>query len=373
MFQKLAPVMILAALLPLASLAQTAATPASKAGTDQLLQQLIERIQTLENRVRELETAPSNQPSQPQTSTQPPLPELSEQERREQERLVRTAFQQTLIERSGLLLPAGTVDIEPSLVYTHSSSDNIVIDGFTILPVLVVGDIVSERIKRNQVTAAMTTRIGLPWHSQLDVRIPYSFIEDRRFTADNEDTSDSSRGVGDISIGLSHQLIYGEDGSPDILGSLRWKTTTGRGPFDTTASHPIALGTGYDTVSFGLTAAKVVDPLVYFGGINYGWSLSTRQTAGRLNPGDSIGFSLGTAIALNLTSSLSFSYDQQFVDRSKLDGEPIPGTYLTTGTFTIGGAVAVSNTKSADISLGIGVTEDAPDVLFGVTLPIRFR
>ena len=356
--------------LPTAVLAQ-GETPVPTDETGQLIQQMIERIDRLEHRIRELESNPT--PAPMPSSAVTALPELSEQQRREQERLVRTAFQQTLIERSGLLLPAGTVDLEPSLVYTHSSSDNIVIDGFTVLPVLVVGDIISERIKRNQVTAALTGRIGLPWDSQLDIRIPYSFVEERRFTADNEDTSDSSLGAGDISIGLSHQLIYGQGGSPDILGSLRWKTTSGRGPFDTTPGQPVALGSGYNTLSLAFTAAKVVDPVVYFGGINYGWSLATNESAGRLNPGDSIGLSLGTAIALNLTSSLSFSYDQQFVERSELDGEPIPGTYLTPGTFTVGSAVAVSDTKTADISLGIGVTEDAPDVAFALSMPIRFR
>ncbi|MDF0751011.1 transporter [Marinobacter sp. 71-i] len=343
---------------------------------NRLIEQLNRKILLLEQRVSDIEQSRPDAAvgqSDGTPAQAPPLPELSQEEQREQERLVRTAFQQTLIERSGLLLPPGTVDVEPSLSYAHSSADNIVIDGFTILPVLVVGDIVSERVKRNQTTAALTTRIGLPWDSQLDVRIPYGYSEERRFSADNEETISSADGLGDISLGISHQLLYGEGSWPDILASLRWKSTSGRSPFDVTERNPIALGSGYDSINLGLTGVKVVDPLVYFGGANYSWNLSTREDAGRFEPGNSIGFSLGTAIALNLTSSLSFAYDQQFTERSRLDGEAVPGSYLTTGTFSVGGSFAISNSQTADISLGIGVTEDSPDVQIGASMPLRFR
>lgn len=342
---------------------------------NQIINRLKQTIQQLEKRMSRLESARFEAASIQETQTpgKENLPDISEQEHREQERLVRTAFQQTLIDRSGLLLPAGMMDLAPSLKYSHSSADNIVIDGFTIFPVLVVGDIVSERIKRNQATAAVTARIGLPWDSQLDIHIPYGYSEVRKFSADNNDTTTSTHGLGDITIGLSHQLLYGSGGSPDILGSLRWKTTSGRGPFDTSVSNPIATGSGYDSVNLGFTGVKVVDPLVYFGGINYSWNQSTNEVAGHFNPGNSVGFSLGIAIALNLTGSLSFVYDQQFTERSELDDEPIPGSYLTTGVFSIGGSFAISDTKTADVSLGIGVTEDSPDAQIGVSMPIRFR
>ena len=73
----------------------------------------------------------------------------------------------------------------------------------------------------------------------------------------------------------------------------------------------------------------MVDPVVYFLGFNYGFNLPTSESIGRYNPGDSYGLNLGMAIALNLSSSLSFSYDQKYTSRSRLNGEDIPGSYLT--------------------------------------------
>lgn len=343
-----------------------------------LIERLATRVRELEGRVANLERPqPAAAPGQSQVAvedlTGAASLELTEEERREQERLIRTAFQSTLIERSGLLLPPKTVDVETALNYTHSSADNILIDGFSILPVLVVGDIVSEKVQREITTAAFTLRAGLPWDAQIDVRIPYGYYQQRSFQADNTETSEHDWGLGDVTIGLSRQFLRGAGPWPDLLGSVRWKTTSGRSPFEVSDNNPVALGSGYDSVNFGVTGVKVIDPVVYFGSVNYSANLATSEEIGRFDPGNSIGFSLGMAIALNLNSSLSFSYDQQFTRRSRLNGEEVPGSYLTTGTFTVGGSIAMSDSLTADLSLGIGVTEDSPDILLGASLPLRLR
>ncbi|MDZ7670106.1 MAG: hypothetical protein U5Q16_12035 [Gammaproteobacteria bacterium] len=343
-----------------------------------LIERLATRVEELEARVADLEQP---EPAGPGTASRVAVDDLtdaaalqlSEEERREQERLIRTAFQSTLIERSGLLLPPKTVDVETSLNYTHSSADNILIDGFSILPVLVVGDIVSEKVEREITTAALTLRAGLPWDTQVDVRVPYGYYQQRSFQADSTETGEHDWGLGDVTIGLSHQFLRGAGPWPDLLGSVRWKTTSGRSPFEVSDNNPVALGSGYDSVNFGITGVKVIDPVVYFGAVNYSANLATSEDIGRFNPGNSIGFSLGMAIALNLNSSLSFSYDQQFTQRSRLDGQEVPGSYLTTGTFTVGGSIAISDSLTADLSLGIGVTEDSPDIQLGASLPLRLR
>lgn len=361
----------------------------STAPSAEALQQIIDRqnafIERLASRVEELEARVAHLeqpgPDRPDAASQVAVEDLtdaaalqlSEEERREQERLIRTAFQSTLIERSGLLLPPKTVDVETSLNYTHSSADNILIDGFSILPVLVVGDIVSEKVEREITTAALTLRAGLPWDTQVDVRVPYGYYQQRSFQADNSETGEHDWGLGDVTVGLSHQFLRGAGPWPDLLGSVRWKTTSGRSPFEVSDNNPVALGSGYDSVNFGITGVKVIDPVVYFGAINYSANLATSEDIGRFDPGNSIGFSLGMAIALNLNSSLSFSYDQQFTQRSRLDGQEVPGSYLTTGTFTVGGSIAISDSLTADLSLGIGVTEDSPDIQLGASLPLRLR
>ncbi len=299
--------------------------------------------------------------------------ELTEDERREQERLVRAALQRTLIDRGGLLLPRGTIEIQPSIVYLHSSAENIVIDGFTILPVLVIGDIVSERVQRNLSQLATTFRFGLPWDSQLEIRLPYSHHRTRSFSADNMEVTTSASGLGDIDFGFSRQLLRSKGLWPDLLASLRWKTTSGTSPFDIDPETALPTGTGYDALNLAVTAVKVVDPVVYFGSLSYSRNYSRNELIGHFDPGDTLGFSLGMAIALNLNNSLSFSYDQQSTRRSSVDGIVVPGSYLTTGVFTVGTSFAISDNLTTDLSLGLGVTADSPDVQLGVSFPIRWR
>lgn len=346
-----------------------------------LIQQLMLRVEALEQsidaaegRAMEAESPaaasdvdPEARPVDPAASGQP---EISQPE---QERLVRSAFERTLIERRGLLLPPGTVDVEPSLTYTHTSAENIVIDGFTILPVLVVGDIVSETVRRETVQGALTTRVGLPWDAQLDLRVPWVHQRRRTVTADNDETDDSLNGLGDITIGVSRQLTHSDGVWPDFLGNLRWKTRTGDGPFDVSDDTALATGTGYDSVTASLTGVKVVDPVVYFGSASYSYNVARDEEIGRFDPGDSVGFSLGMALALNLSTSLSFAYDQQFTEESELDGEDIVGSYQTSGVFSVGAAHTVSDEMTVDLSIGIGVTTDAPDVQIGIAVPLRWR
>ena len=345
-----------------------------------LIRELSDRIAVLEARVGSLEGDAID--AVPVAVAEPPVvvaaaaaeaPELSEAERREQERLVRAAFQQTLIERGGLLLPKGAIDLEPSAGYLISSSENIVIDGFTIYPVLVVGDIVSERVQREFVQVAATARFGLPWRSQIDVRLPFSYHQQRRHSADNDERRVSGSGFGDVDIGFSRQITNGNVVWPDLLASLRYKTTTGDDPFRVDPEQVIATGAGFDSVNLALTGVKVVDPVVYFGSVSYSRNFEIDAPFGRYDPGDSTGFSLGMALALNLNSSLSFAYDQQRTKRGHVNDVGIPGSYLTTGMFSIGATFAVGDSFTTDLTLSVGTTEDSPDVQLDIAFPLRIR
>ena len=288
----------------------------------------------------------------------------------EQDRLIRSALENTLIERGGLLLPLWAYSIEPSLSYIQSSAENIVVDGFTIFPVLVVGDIVSERVVRDLTVFNLTYRLGLPWNTQFDLRIPYGHQKFRSFSADGTEETLNDNGPGDIEVGLSAQLYQGQGRWPDVEASLRYKSDSGNSPFDA-EDGDIFVGTGYKSFNLLLTAVKVNDPVVYFGGIDYTSNRSTTQSIGKFNPGDSWGFNLGLAIALNLNNSISFAYDQHFTQKSRLDGIKLPGSYSTTGIFSIGSTYSLTDTSTIDFSVGIGVTEDSPDLLVSMALPFR--
>ena len=347
---------------------------------DQVIDDLFSRIEALERRVRELEGG--HTPALAAQSDAQPMPEaaavvatassddLPESDPREQEVLVRRAFEQTLIDRGGLLLPAGVWNLEPSFSYIHSSRDEIFIDGFAIFPVLVVGDIISQQVQRDLNIVTGTARLGLPKDFQIEARLPFGYAQIRTFSADNTEEKLSDTGFGDLELSLSKQLYRSRGVWPDLLASLRWKLATGDNPFRVTDSG-IYTGSGYESVGLSLSTVKVVDPVVYFGGLNYTHNFGTYEEIGHFEPGDSWGFNMGMAIALNLNNSLSLAYDHQFSRRSKLDGIGIPDSYFSTGVFSVGSSYTFSTGTTLDLKLGIGLTQDSPDVILSTALPFR--
>jgi hypothetical protein len=334
---------------------------------DQVIRNLIRRIEQLEQAVTALQPAattptPDAAPA-PQAGEGPSAAELDLNR-------LRTAFQRTLIDRGGLVLPAGTFEVDASMSYSHSSAEALTIDGFTIFPVLIVGDVVSERIRRDTMTAAATARLGLPWDMQAELRVPYVHDESSRLSAAGEEKRLARSGLGDVELAFSRQLWSANDGGLDLLGTLRWKTSTGDDAFGLSAEK-LALGSGFNAMSASVTAVSVLDPVVFFGGLSYTRTLAEEKAGLRIAPGDAFGLQFGTALALNLDTSINFAVAQQFTRRTEVNGQELPGSYVNTGTLSIGLSRVLMSGTSFDTSLVIGLSEDSPDLQLAFSMPFR--
>jgi hypothetical protein len=357
---------------------------------DQAIQNLMQRVSALEQQVKVLRvneasggTPGPSAAAAPQAAVEVVRSAPSEEYDKE-ERLARAALDRALISRGGLLLPRGTVELDNGISYFNSTSDRIHIDGFTIFPVLVVGDIFSERSERDILLSSLTTRIGLLHDLQLDVRVPYGYQSERTVTADNKKLSKRFLGLGDVEVGLTKQLKRGRGLGPDLLGGIRWKSTSGPDPYEPTSTEA-TLGTGFQSLQANLTAVKPSDPLVFFGSLSYTANLSATKriqssdptnpnslTTGRVNPGDTIGFQVGTALSVNPEASLNFALDQRFTRSTSLNGKSLPGTYLSEAVFHLGTSYIYAPGRSVDLGLGIGLSRGAPNFQFSLNLPLRF-
>jgi hypothetical protein len=367
-----------AAIATLASGAQAAEGDAPADPIAQLQQQLGVRDQVIRNlirRIEQLEQAVGTMQPQATAAAEPvaaaPVqagegPTAAELDLNR----LRTAFQRTLIDRGGLVLPQSTFEVDTSLSYSHSSAEALTIDGFTIFPVLIVGDVVSERIQRDTMTAAATARLGLPWDMQAELRVPYIHDESSRLSGSGEEKKLSSSGLGDVELALSRQLWSSRDGGVDVLGSVRWKAATGDDAFGA-SSEQLALGSGFNAVSASFTAVSVLDPVVFFGGLSYTHTLCDEKSGLRIAPGDAFGLQFGTALALNLDTSINFAVAQQFARRTEVNGQELPGSYVNTGTLSIGLSRVLMSGTSFDTSLVIGLSEDSPDLQLAFSMPFR--
>ena len=142
-------------------------------------------------------------------------------------------------------------------------------------------------------------------------------------------------------------------------------------------------GSGFYTIQPGLTFLYPSDPAVFFGGISYQYNVkrgnvkghftSGDKNIGDIDPGDVIGFNFGMGLALNDRSSFSIGYDHSSVGKTKVDGRYALNAVRTElGTLLLGYAHRLKDKTSLNLSVGVGVTRDTPDITLSLRLPTSF-
>jgi hypothetical protein len=358
---------------------------------DAIIRNLLERVQELENRLNAANvevphTVAAVRPAEPAATAASRVSEVvvNNSAYDEEERRASESLDQALLVRGGLLLPKGTLEIDNTASYFSLSSDHLTVNGFALLPVLVVGDITSQRLRRDILIHSLTTRLGLPGQFQMDFTVPYGYVLNRTVDANNNETSASQFGLGDIQAGLSRQLAIEHGKTPDLLGNLHFKSVTGTNSYDLQSAET-SLGTGFNSFQGSITAAKSSDPVVFFGDLSYTRNLPAHHTIpvsdpsnpdvtstlGYLRPGDAFGFQLGSILALNTETSFTLGWDQRFTRETKLNGVRLPASYLVEGSLRLGTSYMYAPGRMVDLSFGVGLTPDTPNLQFSVGFPIR--
>lgn len=278
------------------------------------------------------------------------------------------AISRGLIERGALVLPPWSGEITPSLAYSHSIKEGLVLvdtpEG--------ISTVTDQRLRDDSVQATLALRVGLPWRSQLEVRVPYGWRGEASSLGDGSHKTLSAAGVGDAEIELSRQFLREGRWAPDLIGAIGWRFPTGADPLKTT-NAAVANGGGAQEGTVRLTALKTADPIVFFGSISYGASLPIQESFGRVRPGEEINLQLGGLLSVSPDTSLSVSFLQDFRGATTVDGAGIPGSDQVASIVQFGVDQVITRRLLLDLSVGLGVTRDAPNYTFLVSLPIRFN
>lgn len=385
------------AMAGLAALAVGVPAHAQPVSRQELLDALRERdrvIEMLQTRIQALETgrrpAPSPRPTKPaagpapapvaappptaptvqaeRTPPAPPSPPPTPAETRDAEDDVALqALSRTLVQRGALLLPEWGFEVSPSVAYEHTLTEGLVVaptpEG--------VSTVINQRLREDAVKAALALRLGLPWESQVEVRVPYAWTRQSVTLGDGSSADRSAPGVGDVELELSRQLLRERPGWPDLLAGLAWRFPTGRDPFRV-ETPGLAAGTGTQAVKGRLTASKSRDPLVFFGTLSYTANLPAQEPVGRVHPGNILGLELGTILAVSPETSLTFSLNQDFVAKTRVEGTALPGSDRVSSVLQIGADTVLGSNLLLDLTVGVGLTRDAPDYQVLLSLPVRF-
>ncbi|KVO42751.1 acetate kinase [Burkholderia ubonensis] len=311
-----------------------------------------------------------------------------------------------IFDQPGVLTPKHKFVVEPSFQFGYSSSNRVALVGYTIIPALLIGLVDVREVKTTTLTAAVAARYGITNRMEVEVRIPYVYstndtVSREIFTGSAQDNAFNShgKGLGDVEMTLRYQFNTGGPDQFYYIGWLRFKTATGKSPFDvvtdcvtrcvgntTGTGLPLEqpTGSGFYAIQPGLTWLFPSDPVVFFGNVSYlhsfgrdNLSLTIRNGqkdfVGSVQPGDIWGFNIGMGLALNEKASVSLGYDQSIVLPTKENGQTVPGSVrVILGTLLVGYSYRLSPKTTLNLSIGAGLTRDTPDVAMTLRVPIAF-
>nr|WP_171457111.1 hypothetical protein [Acinetobacter johnsonii] len=239
------------------------------------------------------------------------------------------------------------------------------------------GQLYQLRVQENathSLTNTFTAQYGLRDNLTLTASLPLVAKTDLL-----KDTS--TAGLGDISFGARWEPFPLKAGRLPLILFGNVSTKTGDSPYEINATSDLATGKGYYSAGVGASTRKYIDPVVLFASVsaNYGFKESglDQRRGSRVieefEPGVSGGFAFGFAYSFNYDVSMTMSYQQSFNTGAEFtysSGESYSPADQTSSTFAISLGVRVSPETIVNGTVGLGLTEDAPDVSLGLSFPL---
>jgi len=190
-------------------------------------------------------------------------------------------------------------------------------------------------------------------------------------------------GLGDVSFGARWQPVPLKRGMPTSTLFASLSTATGDSPYEIDRNKNLATGKGYYSLSGGASISKVADPIVLFTSLSYSISSEVsdlNQAQGSriltsFQPGDTVGFSMGMAYALNYDVSVTSSFQQSYSFSSTYkfsEGNPFESADQVSASLSFSLGLRTNPKRIVNLSMGFGLTEDAADVTLGFSMPIDF-
>lgn len=285
-----------------------------------------------------------------------------------EEAMISRALENTLINQGGQLLPPYVFQIVPDFSYSHSSLDQLALvnNGTSI---------VRQQSHRDLLEWGFGFRIGLPWETQLGFRIPIG-LDYGSATLGGRNFSSDRGGLGDISVTLQKQVFHERGWLPDVLLNLSYKAATGSTSLTAfqPATFPFGVGTGsgFNSLSGGVTALKRQDPLVFLAGFNYTHNFPNTIGGVQQSVGDVYTFRTEAILAASPDTSLRVGWLENWQQQSSFAGTSIPGSNQNYSFLEVGVGSVITPKIFLDASLLVGLTRDSPDFTALLSLPFRF-
>lgn len=193
----------------------------------------------------------------------------------------------------------------------------------------------------------------------------------------------STYSLGDISASFRWQPWSSVRGRPVTTLFATLGLPTGDSPYDVSLDNGLATGSGYYSLGVGANLSYVIDPVVLFGSLGYTYNLPIRDAdqvrGGRLleevDPGSSLSLSMGFAYALSYDVSLatSFQMAHNLAPKFKFSDVTLEGNEQTSAVMNFSLGLRTAPNTIVNVNAGFGMTEDSPDVLLGISMPLDIK
>lgn len=297
------------------------------------------------------------------------------------------------------------IGLDLGLGYSHFDNARISLNGFLALDAIFLGTISIDQVTSDIFTLDPTFRFGLTDRLFVDANLPLLY-RTSNFRSGGAGGSASAlveetvrdQGIGDLNMGVSYRLAAEGPSRPDIVLNGRVKLPTGRDPYgvefvevvdsegNLQVPESLATGNGVYGASLGVSVLKTIDPLVVFGNATYFHNFSRHfsdidenqgDIPGTVDVGNAWQFGAGLAFALNDRSSISMSYSQRIVGRTTLqpdgqDASRVVGSQANVAIANLGATFSLSDRLALVSNVGIGLTNDSPNMSLSIRIPYRF-
>nr|WP_232446359.1 hypothetical protein [Burkholderia ubonensis] len=318
----------------------------------------------------------------------------------------RTAAEEAVAQREHAPLFEHKLTIDWGISDTYYDRRQLQLSGFLALDAIFLGNLNLGQTKSHQLMSDVDVRYGLTERISVDADVPYmyrtsTFMNGGAGGAANtlSDTSVNSHALGDVNFGLYYQFVKEHGSVPDIVGSLRVKAPTGTSPFgikllqadpnntNLVAPSKLPTGTGFWSITAGVSVLKTYDPVVLFGSVSYTYNVARSfsdisSVVGQTQPakvklGDIVQFGGGVALAFSERDSASIAYTMAIEPSTRTQApggswQRVPGSQTTASTLGFGLNHVFNKHLTMNASVAIGLTPDAPNFVVGLRFPYTF-
>jgi hypothetical protein len=274
------------------------------------------------------------------------------------------------LRRQTVLLEPGEHQIDVGISYLNDVSDFPVLlsDGVNL-------GVVRGQTRQRLLGVPLELRVGLAPYTQAFLNVPFGWSNSEVAFNGSEFTEDEG-GIGDVSAGLTRQVVIGNQYYPDVLASLAFSAPTGDSSITTALGTPgSGLGQGFWTLTGGLSFIQTYDPLVIFYGLGYTFRFQNEFGDNiEIEPGDQVFYRFGAGFAVNPHVTLSAAFTGSVIGRDKVDGIEIGGSIREPMSIRLAatisrrkGSKTHGSFKLVEPYVNFGLNEDSIDTVIGIS------